>query len=418
MENEFSAAIYSRKSKFTGKGESIENQVEICRAFLRAKYPGTYRDEALYIFEDEGFSGAHVKRPEFSKMMKEAKEHKFSTIVCYRLDRISRNISDFAALIDELSTLGISFVSVKELFDTTQPMGRAMMYIASVFSQLERETIGERIKDNMEELAKDGRWLGGVTPTGYRSVKISENKKYKYVLEIVKEEAEAVKLMFDVFGTTRSLSKTAGYLNKKGMHTKNLKPHTPVSVKGILGNPVYMKADGEAYSFLTKTGAHIYTDKDRFNGRAGIMAYKKTLQKPGKTNCKLDISKWIVAVGAHEGLIGGAEWAEVYALLTSPTVKNDYALLSGIITCGLCGAFLITKKRSDKPGFYYACREKCGVKNLAGLSADEEILENIPPSSRAENLSLWRKREYIKSFLSAILWDGEGITAIAVTAKK
>ena len=54
--------------------------------------------------------------------------------------------------------LGIDFVSIRESFDTSSPMGRAMMYIASVFSQLERETIAERIRDNMHELAKTGRW--------------------------------------------------------------------------------------------------------------------------------------------------------------------------------------------------------------------------------------------------------------------
>lgn len=72
-------------------------------------------------------------------------------------------------MIEELARLDISFISIKEQFDTSTPMGRAMMYIASVFSQLERETIAERIRDNMHELAKTGRWLGGTTPTGFES---------------------------------------------------------------------------------------------------------------------------------------------------------------------------------------------------------------------------------------------------------
>ena len=75
----------------------------------------------------------------------------------YRLDRISRSISDFSSLIEELGQLGIDFVSIRESFDTSSPMGRAMMYIASVFSQPEREIIAERIRDNMHELAKTGR---------------------------------------------------------------------------------------------------------------------------------------------------------------------------------------------------------------------------------------------------------------------
>ena len=86
-------------------------------------------------------------------------------LIVYRLDRISRSIGDFTALIERLVHLNVAFVSIREQFDTSTPMGRAMMYIASVFSQLERETIAERIRDNLHELAKTGRWLGGITPT-------------------------------------------------------------------------------------------------------------------------------------------------------------------------------------------------------------------------------------------------------------
>lgn len=66
----------------------------------------------------------------------------------YRLGRISHNIGDFAKLIEDLGDRHIDFISIREQFDTSSPMGRAMMYIASVFSQLERETIAERIRDN------------------------------------------------------------------------------------------------------------------------------------------------------------------------------------------------------------------------------------------------------------------------------
>ena len=153
-------AIYSRKSKFTGKGESIGNQVELCKEYVRNVFGEEYVDRCV-VFEDEGFSGGNLQRPDFKRMMAEVRKHRFKAIVVYRLDRISRNISDFTGLIDELTKLDVSFVSIKEQFDTGTPMGRAMMFIISVFSQLERETIAERIRDNMHELAKTGRWLGG-----------------------------------------------------------------------------------------------------------------------------------------------------------------------------------------------------------------------------------------------------------------
>jgi site-specific DNA recombinase len=92
------AAIYSRKSKFTGKGESVENQVQLCREYA-LRYLGISGDDFV-IYEDEGFSGGNTKRPQFIKMMKgDAKQKKFDVLICYRLDRISRNVSDFFQLI-------------------------------------------------------------------------------------------------------------------------------------------------------------------------------------------------------------------------------------------------------------------------------------------------------------------------------
>ena len=126
--NEKMVAIYTRKSKFTGKGESIGNQVEMCKAYVLSKFGKEYVDRCV-IFEDEGFSGGNLHRPAFQQMMKEVREHKFEKIIVYRLDRISRNINDFTGLINELDRLDVSFVSIREDFDTKTSMGRAMMLI-------------------------------------------------------------------------------------------------------------------------------------------------------------------------------------------------------------------------------------------------------------------------------------------------
>ncbi len=96
--NENCIAIYSRKSKFTGKGESIGNQVELCKEYIAVHY-GQEALENIIIYEDEGFSGGNLNRPDFKKMMTAAKKHQFKAVIVYRLDRISRNISDFAGLI-------------------------------------------------------------------------------------------------------------------------------------------------------------------------------------------------------------------------------------------------------------------------------------------------------------------------------
>ena len=130
-------AIYSRKSKFTAKGESIENQIEMCKEYIDQHF-NSIKNIEISVYEDEGFSGKNTERPQFQKMMLDTHEKPFDYIVCYRLDRISRNVSDFSALIEELKEYKTSFICIKEQFDTSTPMGRAMMYIASVFAQLER----------------------------------------------------------------------------------------------------------------------------------------------------------------------------------------------------------------------------------------------------------------------------------------
>ena len=83
-------AIYSRKSRYTGKGESIGNQIDFCREYIRTHYGDAAAEHAV-VFEDEGFSGGNLNRPDFKKMMTAAKERKIRAIVVYRLDRISRN---------------------------------------------------------------------------------------------------------------------------------------------------------------------------------------------------------------------------------------------------------------------------------------------------------------------------------------
>jgi len=147
--------IYSRKSKFTGKGDSIENQIEICKDYIKRTFPES-EEIQLFVFEDEGVSGKSLDRPQFKQLMKAEEAEPFDCLIVYRLDRISRNVGDFSGLIEKLNALGTAFISVKEQFDTSTPMGRAMMNIAAVFAQLERETIAERIKDNMYQLAKSG----------------------------------------------------------------------------------------------------------------------------------------------------------------------------------------------------------------------------------------------------------------------
>lgn len=393
-------AIYSRKSKFTGKGESIENQIEICRKYIYDTYSGI-TEEDIAIFEDEGFSGKNTERPQFQKMMRSCEAKEIKTIVCYRLDRISRNISDFAQLIEKLEEMKIDFISMKESFTLDNPMGKAMMYIASIFAQLERETIAERISDNMHELAKTGRWLGGTTPTGYESKEISsrieiDGKVRKmHKLEIIKEEADLIKLIFKKFIETNSLTKVDEYLLINNIKTKNNKNFSRFAIRAILENPVYMSADLDAWNYFENLGVEVYSSKECFNGKYGIMAYNKTKQNSNKSHTIRDITEWIIAIGKHTPLVSGAEWVKVQNMLlqnkskTYRKPKSTYALLSGLLFCEHCGGFMRPKinKRilpnGDK-SFSYLCETKekthkqhCNVKNPNGNELDLAVCNEI-----------------------------------------
>ena len=203
-------AIYSRKSKWTGKGESVENQLIMCREYITMFLEEGDRAQIIE-YEDEGFSGKNTKRPMFQQMMQDMQEKHFDYLVCYKLDRLGRNLADLANLMEDLNRQGTSFISIKEKFDTTTPIGKAMLYFSGVLAQMEREQIAERVKDNMIMLARSGRWLGGTTPLGYASVRVEKEgnalkKKSMYCLTQNPDEIDLAKFIFTYFMEKRSLT--------------------------------------------------------------------------------------------------------------------------------------------------------------------------------------------------------------------
>ena len=396
--NDEMIAIYSRKSKFTGKGESIGNQVELCKEHIRNLFGEGYVERCV-VFEDEGFSGGNLMRPAFQKMMADVRKHKFKAIVVYRLDRISRNISDFAGLTDELNKLGVSFVSIREQFDTSSSMGRAMMFIISVFSQLERETIAERIRDNMHELAKTGRWLGGNTPLGFKSEAVSKvtvdgKARKSFKLVPVAEEADIPQMIFDLYTETDSLTAVEAELLRRRIKTKQGKDFTRFAIKAILQNPVYMVADEDAYRYFTERHADVCFPQEAFDGTYGIMAYNRTDQEKGRTTVLLPVDAWIIAIGQHPGFVPSKQWIKVQESLDRNKSKgyrkprNNEALLTGLLFCS-CGDRMYPKlsqrvTADGEPIYTYVCkmkerskRQRCNRRNASGNILDAAILEQI-----------------------------------------
>lgn len=385
-------AIYSRKSKFTGKGDSIENQIEMCKDYISIKYK---KDIDFIIYEDEGFSGGTTDRPQFKKLINDIKLNKLNILVCYRLDRISRNVADFSSTLEILQEHHVDFISISEQFDTSTPMGRAMIYIASVFAQLERETIAERVKDNMIETAKNGKWTGGKIPLGF----ISQKKKYIDesglqreipILKINENEKKFVLLLYTKYLELGSLHKLEVYVTQNQLKSRNDILLEKSSLKIILQNPIYVKANIEVIEYLKLNDWRVYGEADNVHS---LLTYNKTEQtiKNGKhVKVKKSKEERFAAVSSIQGFIDPELWLKVQKQFnknkdTFPRLgKTHNALLTGKLKCGLCNEYMLVQhgkvsKTTGEKLFYYMCslKRKSHKKFCDNPNAQASKIENL-----------------------------------------
>lgn len=384
-------AIYSRKSLFTGKGESIENQIELCKNYMEKYYPNI---DEYKIYEDEGFSGGNTNRPKFQQLLKDIKKKEINVLICYRLDRISRSVADFSSTYNILEENNVAFISVREQFDTSTPMGKAMLYISSVFAQLERETIAERVRDNMIQLSKTGRWLGGQEPFGFKADKITyldENFKERSLMKLspLKEELSIIKLVYDKYLEFNSITQVSNYLQDNSFKGKNNGEWTTSTVQRVLTSPLYVKSNSSTHEYLRSLGANVFGEA---NGN-GYLSYNKTK----KMTISRDITEWIYSVSNHQGVIEADKWLQAQSILNknkSKKVKrlgtgaNNDALLAGVLKCSKCGANMIVKQghksktEENKRYDYYVCskkddsrKKKCDNKNIRVDRLDSIVIK-------------------------------------------
>src|SRR5262249_29277064 len=183
-------AIYTRKSSEEGLEQefnSLQAQREACEAFITSQrhegwiwLPKTY--------DDGGFSGATMDRPALQRLLADITAGRVDIVVVYKIDRLTRSLTDFAKIVEILDARGASFVSVTQQFNPTPSMGRLTLNILLSFAQFEREVIGERIRDKIAASKKKGMWMGGVPPLGYG---VRDRK-----LVIIDGEAEIVRTIF------------------------------------------------------------------------------------------------------------------------------------------------------------------------------------------------------------------------------
>ncbi len=408
--------IYARKSKATQKGDSVGNQVEMCQNYLTAHFPDT-RPEDVRVFEDDGFSGKNTKRPGFQRMMDAFHPSPPDYLVVYRLDRISRSVGDFADILKQLERTGTQFISITEHFDTSTVMGRAMMSIASVFAQMERETISERVTDNMLMLSHTGRWLGGRTPLGFQAVRVPAApekgvpKAYS-VLQQDRRTAEAVKEAIALYLQQGTLRGT-----RQALHQRQTLPNlSDFALKNLLTNPVYCLADPDAYDYFYQLGCAL-PDREQFDGSFGCMPYNRHNEKPGQSALRQP-DQWVIAVGRHPGLVDGKTFITIQRRLNADaqkhprnqTARNDYALLTGLLVCKRCGSKMYTQpqnsgrgKRRASGAFTYLCERR---KNFGSSACD-------CPSVSGKNLD-----NAVRHTLSGYLSDGSAFAARLLSLKE
>jgi site-specific DNA recombinase len=162
-------AIYTRKSSDEGLEQafnSLDAQREACAAFIVSqKHEGWTVLPALY--DDGGFSGGNLERPALKRLLADIEAGQIDVVVVYKVDRLTRALSDFAKLVEIFDRRGVSFVSITQQFNTTTSMGRLTLNVLLSFAQFEREVIGERVRDKIAASKKKGMWMGGMPPLGY-----------------------------------------------------------------------------------------------------------------------------------------------------------------------------------------------------------------------------------------------------------
>lgn len=320
----------------------------------------------VVVFEDRGFSGKNTKRPAFKSLIAAIEEGKITRLVCYRLDRISRSIVDFSRIWELLDRYHVQFYSVTENFDTSTPMGRAMLNIVMTFAQLERETIAERVRDNYRHRFVLGAWPGGPAPYGYELQKIVDkygNKASSLVIN--DEQAKVIKRIFDTYTEDgMSLRKLANCLSDKKIHGPKREVWDSVTLSRILHNSVYVKATEEVYWHFMSLGMNIENSMSDFDGIHACNSIGQRERTKNKCNSLKDQQ---LAVANHEGIVDAETWLKVQEKLSENkqiSLENSgkYSWLTGLLKCCNCGySIKLNYSKADKK-IYMICSGKSNLK--------------------------------------------------------
>jgi site-specific DNA recombinase len=237
-------AIYTRKSSEEGLEQdfnSLHAQREACEAYVISQRHEGWKAIAT-AYDDGGFSGGSMERPGLKRLLADIHAGLIDIIVVYKVDRLTRSLTDFAKMVDAFDARGVSFVSVTQSFNTTSSMGRLTLNVLLSFAQFEREVTGERIRDKIAASKKKGLWMGGFVPMGYDA----DGR----TLKIVEADAATIRSIFERFLKLGSIRSLKDDLDRKHITTRAFKsasnrdwgalPFSLGHLRLILTNPIYV----------------------------------------------------------------------------------------------------------------------------------------------------------------------------------
>lgn len=370
-------AIYARQSVDKKDSISIETQIDKCIKELD--------NEDYKVYVDKGYSGKNIDRPQFLQLIKDIEMGLISKVVVYKIDRISRAIIDFANISELFKKHNVEFISRTEKFDTSTPMGTAMLNIIMVFAQLERETIQLRIKDNYYSRGQQGFYLGGFAPYGYIKTSTTYKEKKTYTFIENEEQSKVVKDIYDYYvNKNMSLGEISKYFNTStDIRTNRNNLWSGVSLGRLLRNPVYVQANAEVYVYLKNKGAIMNNDISEYIGENGCYHYG---ERSKITKSKFtDLTNSYITLGLHKGIIPADLWLSAqYKLDNNKQIKNSgkgtHSWLSGLLKCGYCG-YAINIVNNNRKNTYI----NCGGRKLKVCFERKKVIHPIDIEQVVEN---------------------------------
>ena len=352
-------AVYGRQSVDRKDSISIESQIEFCEYELKG--------ENYKAYTDKGYSGKNTDRPKFQQLMADIQRGLIKKVVVYKLDRISRSILDFATMMEEFQKYNVEFVSSTEKFDTSTPMGRAMLNICIVFAQLERETIQKRVTDAYYSRCLKGFHMSGPAPYGFS---LAPTRLHDVRTKMLVEDPETKKYALQMFTMyaepITSFGDITRYFSEAGIKIYG-KDLTRGFLSQLLRNPAYVIADLDVYEFFKSQGTYIVNEAADFEGGNGCYLYQG---RDVAENKNTQLRDQILVLAPHKGFVPSSIWLKCRKKLMNNTTfqsgrKARNTWMAGKVKCGRCGYALMSVGNSTGTQ-YLRCSKRADNKSCEG----------------------------------------------------